>query len=326
MNLILHIGVSKTGSTSIQRSLHANSGVLDDFYIPNSADLPFIDKGHHKGVAYLANAKRLWGYMNGYLMLEQMFKECDSILAEAVEEKNITKYRELYIGELKKLIEKAKSQNCKAVLMSTELLSEVYSSEDVFEFCQLLDPLFDRKQIVVYLRDQLYAYISLYAQNLKGGAKFSFDEFVKVSGAKIAYDYDSLIKKWSDCGWEVVPRVFYEKHDAPTDWSIINDFELAISDKPRGFLRKNAGRGNNRHNVSPNADTLCLIRFFNRLGLAGKMIRIQQLALRSAKILMNGNDRFLRRYRKQMQQVVANHEPGNTAIAKRFFNRKKLFK
>lgn len=325
MDLILHIGVSKTGSTAIQRSLHANSGVIGDLYTPDNDDLPFVDKGHHKGVAYLANAKRLWGYKNGFLMLEYMFEECDPNLIEAVTQKNISKYREQYIGALKKLVEKAKNQDCKTVLLSTELLSEVYSPDDVAEFCKLLDPIFERKQIVVYLRDQVSAYISLYAQNLKGGAKFGFDEFVKISGAKIAYDYDSLIKKWEVCGWEIVPSIFYEKHHAPPEWNILDDFESLVIGRSSGLLRSAVGKTNHRHNVSPNADTLFLLRFFNRMGLPGKWIRFQQLALRCAKLCWSGNDRFLKRHEREVEQIVMNHASGNTSIARQFFKREKLF-
>jgi len=325
MDLILHIGVSKTGSTTIQRSLDANSGVFGDLYIPNAGDLPFIDKGHHKGVAYLANSKRLWGYKNGYLMLEYMFEECDSSLVEAVVEKNITKYREQYTAAVEKLVEKAENQGCKALLLSTELLSEVYSPDDVAEFCKLLDPIFERKQIVVYLREQVSAYVSLYAQNLKGGAKFGFDEFVKISGAKIVYDYESLIKKWEVCGWGIIPSIFYEKHHAPSGWNILDDFESLVIGHSSGVLRSATGTENNRHNVSPNADTLSLLRFFNRLGLAGKLVRFQQLVLRCAKLFFSGNKRFLGRQKREIDQILMKHAPGNASIARQFFKREKLF-
>jgi len=325
MNLILHIGVSKTGSTSIQRSLHANSGVVGNLYIPNTADLPFNDKGHHKGVAYLANAKRLWGSRNGYLMLEYMFDKCDSELVEAVSQKDVAKYRRLYIRALEKLVETAENNNCDTVLLSTELLSEVYKPDDVAEFCKLLDPLFDRKQVVIYLRNQLSGYISLYAQNLKGGAKFSFDEFIKISGAKIVYDYDSLIGKWLACGWEVKPRVFHEMSHKPKGWNVLDDFEAVVFSAAKGILQNKAGNESKQHNVSPNTDTLFLLRFFNRLGLTGKLIRLQYVALRCARLLLSGNSRFLRRHKSEIEEIVRMHEPGNSSIAQQFFNREKLF-
>lgn len=323
MNLLLHIGVSKTGSTAIQRSIDANAGVQNGYYLPNAADLPFVHNGHHKGLAYLASSRRLWEY--GRHMLEHMFEGQDITTVNSVLENDISTYRDVYMSALCQLVEKVKYLNCHTIVLSTELLSEVTNADSITAFCHLLDPIFNQKRVLVYVRDQPYAYISLYAQNIKGGAKFSFEKFNRVSGVASVYDYDDLIKKWSTCGWNVSPRIYYERHNKPENWNILADFESAVCGESDVIFSRKPAVIYGRHNVSPNADTLWLFRLFNYIGLSGKMIRFQYVIWRIVRFLWRGDSCFLRYNRQHIDKIRLRHKLGNEIVANCFFNREKLF-
>ena len=178
MRAIIHIGTEKTGSTSIQRFLRANRGVLRQHGLLTSSRL-----GHRSQVA-LAVAS----------LPDKPTTRLHRRLG-LLRPDDVDTYRASRRRALAREVRGAEG----TLLLSCEQLSTLPRNEhDVGRLVSWLGDLVDDVGIVVYLRRQDSFLVSLYSQSLKLGGTASLSVPSEAeAGAGSKYDYWALVSRWA---------------------------------------------------------------------------------------------------------------------------------
>ncbi len=209
--LILHIGLSKTGSSSIQHVLAEQRPALRTQGVhlarspgwANHALLP---------AAVVNDAKILWGYHPATW----------EGLSPPV---RIARFRDEFAAEMAGL-----PDDVTRVVMTAEQIGGVLREpEEVARLADLLAPYFDPVQVVVYIRRQDQHAASAYTEWLRGGTLR--DPGLPAGGAEKhpEYDYGGMLDRWAGVFGQdsVTPRIF--ARDRLVDGDVVADF-LALTD------------------------------------------------------------------------------------------------
>ena len=200
IDLFIHIGAPKTGTTAIQQYLTRHRRALLEYgtLYPEAGKL---NTGHHRiGAAIFAErGSRLRG------------GDRDEVLAEAVAA----------------IRAEIAASGARRVIVSSEYL---WGEQPIADVRRLLDGFVDcRLHVVAYLRRQDLLAQSLYMQAVKGGATRSFDDwYAKDSGsARAGLHFDRVLRCWIDAGLPVDPVVrIYESGQIDRD--VVRDFMAAV--------------------------------------------------------------------------------------------------
>lgn len=152
MTSILHIGMPKTGSTTLQRTLHASSHILHGHGICYPSHLRSSRASHRIMAAKLMPAASFPRHLHRYR--EQTYAD------------------ELY-SELRDKVAEAKKRGwAKQIILSSEILFRLPAASYSLAFrdsvCDLLG---DSFRIVAYLRAPSSVYLALLQQKLKGSSR-----------------------------------------------------------------------------------------------------------------------------------------------------------
>lgn len=175
MNLFLHIGTEKTGTTAVQKFMAANRPRLrrDGVLYPEAP-------GAENHLALTAIAKRGRNEIWDKLGLND----------EAVRRVFCDNFR-------KKLATELSSNSCETVIMSGEHCSSRLRSEDeIRRLYEFLAPFFSRISVIVYLRRQDDFLMSTHSTDVKNGSVRPLavpDE----EEVHFRYDYWELLSRWS---------------------------------------------------------------------------------------------------------------------------------
>ncbi len=211
--VILHIGLPKTGSTTIQQFIHANRRVLADqgfAYLkslgqPNNTGLVLHCRNFGRG----ASERRSLRYRK-------------NIRSEA----DLIGYRRKLEAELAAEVAALPSSQ-ETILMSCELCARLQDSE-VRRLQQLLAPVASSVRILLYLRGQDDVIRSAYTTTLRVGHSVSFATWVRKEAGMLMYRYADLIARWSDVfGGEALNVRLFRK-DRFKDGDLLTDFCDAI--------------------------------------------------------------------------------------------------
>lgn len=204
--LLLHIGLSKTGSSSIQRVLAEQRRAMraQGVYLPtspgwaNHALLP---------AAMVTDMRILWGY-------HPATWEGQSPAAR------VERFSEEFAAEMAAL-----PGDVRRVVITAEQMGGVLRRpQEVQRLADLLHRYFDPVRVVVYLRRQDQHAASAYSQILRGGVLR--DPGLPAGGAAEhpEYDYGNLLGRWSAAFGEaaITPRIF--ARDCLLDGDVVADF------------------------------------------------------------------------------------------------------
>ena len=182
MDLLLHIGCEKTGTTSVQFWLHLNSETLMQHGIFYSRVL-----GRHinRRISY-------YGLEPG---TPDDVMRLDGILTP---EHHARVQREIEV-ELAQEVRDARRAGCHTFVISNEhLQSRQKTQANVDRIQWLLAPLFDRIDVVCFLRPQIDTCLSRASTLSRNGSTIS-REWVEVDlhKANLFYHYDALLERWA---------------------------------------------------------------------------------------------------------------------------------
>lgn len=295
MNLTVHIGTTKTGSTSIQAFLRTNRAAFAERGICIPASLGVQD---HRRAAISA----LEAGQARDLMQRQGIKG-EAALAEFRD-----KTRAAFRRELRRGVQEV-------VITSEHLQSRCNRPENVARFAELFAEGFDRLRIVVYVRPQLDQLISLYSTTLRNGFSETMAEHVErhMTEQKFTYfDLQGIVIRWADVfGMENIDVRPYRALPPPTEGGVVADFCALLGqrhDDP-AFTRPA------EVNSSINAAGQELLRIVNGNGGIDQERRQQVIAWVEA----NCSGKGAVPTRAQAHAFQDRFREGNAWVAERFF-------
>ena len=236
--LILHIGLSKTGSSSIQRVLAEQRPALraQGVYLPHS---PGWANHALLPAACVSDPKILWGYHPGTW----------EGLAPDV---RIARFRDEFAAEMQGL-----ADDVRRVVLTAEQMGQMLRlDEEVHRLADMLRPYFDPVEVVIYLRRQDQHATSAYSQILRGGVMVPPGLPAGGPQAQPAYDYGGTLDRWAGAFGDAAmrPRIFDRKSLVSGD--VVADF-LAVAGMALPNLEGNA-KGQSNPSVSVAGQALML--------------------------------------------------------------------
>jgi hypothetical protein len=291
--IFLHIGPAKTGTTTIQQSLHDNEKLLLSigYTIPRTGQVSPGQAGHHN-LAWELNGNEHFN----------------------------PKY-----GAWAELINELEDIPNDKIILSAEGFS-LYTPEKIEFLKQLLQDY--SVKVILYLRRQDLWLQSMWAEKLKKGENETFhmslQEWIENSLTKSnTCDYDKLIENWGEVfGKEnIIPRVLEKSQFKGT---LFQDF-LSACQVPEAMRF----RDTIEMNISPGVKTLVLIREFKKL-LQGKLDAGSRIKFYSAlsdfATSAGWNDKPWSLIDQDIHAHTMKHfSIGNRQIAQEYFGRDELF-
>jgi hypothetical protein len=184
VNLILHIGTEKTGTTSIQEFLKKNIDQLDrnGVYVPRT---PMVGSGNHRWIPLFANND---GFSDDFIVAQQ-FKSGED------RKEKINRKRRQFIDECQNA-----ASACNTLILSSEhLQSRLRTVEEIQRLRDLLEEVADKIIIVIYIRDPLKMAISLLSTAIKsGGAPSSLPSPGQAYFENVC-NHTQTIRRWKEC-------------------------------------------------------------------------------------------------------------------------------
>ncbi len=196
-SLILHIGLPKTGTTSIQHFLGLNSGQMksDNIFLPSFLGNTKGNKYNHRWASFIASNPMI---------------NCEFALSyELLDLKSRKLAKEKKISEL---IENVKSfPHHHWIITSEHIHSRLDSEEEISTLYKILSPLFERIKIIIYLRKPIDLAISLWSEAIRCGKSFPK---LPLPSENPRYNHicnhQRTIQRWSTFfgNSSVIPRLF----------------------------------------------------------------------------------------------------------------------
>lgn len=202
--LILHIGTTKTGSTSIQYALHAARDTLAEqgvYYADTANDVRHTLMAAAFGSTAVATSPR-----------NQIWQGRDPARV-------IAEYLQSFQAEMEGL-----PPGISRVVLSAEQFSHwIRRAEDIDRLRTTLAPHFDGFKVVIYLRRQDAHYASNHAQMIRMG-RMDAPDMTQLSAFWHDYDYMKVMARWAASFGEaaMLPRIFERVPGSPFD--AVTDF------------------------------------------------------------------------------------------------------
>jgi hypothetical protein len=296
-NIILHIGAEKTGSTSIQKILSQSSAEpFGSILFPHPDELPDTFQGRHAGLIKASGCSWYWND-----------NSCKNVHE---------KYRKDYFDSIDALAERCKNEWINHLILSEENLSSRLKYSEIECITNNLNVSFDKKTVVMLIREQFSAYISQYSTFISSGKSDSLKKFLIDHKRSDYFNYYEIVKKWEACGWDVKLGLY--SCDAIHEF-----FNLVcqITGERLGYSKSSSGE-----NISLKYPELVFLRYFNKFPYLKKPI-FRRFKFAGLKIARNINytPNYSQKFSDIQKEISDYYAYGNSILAHRFFNRERLF-
>lgn len=214
--IFLHIGLEKTGTTSIQRFLQKNRDALraKDYLYPRNL-APGGGGSQHAVVAYAQNDDKI---------------DDTRMHWEATDPQSIKRFRNRLDNNFIPRLVEAKCNNI--IISSEHLSSRLKTREELERLRELLGPIASDIHVYVYLRRQDDFFLSSYSTYVKSGDSRRFDQVAQPQSETSRYDYLMLLDLWADVFGE--DKIFANLFDRRYlhDGDVVSDFltKIGITD------------------------------------------------------------------------------------------------
>lgn len=309
MDIIVHIGAEKTGTTTLQELLHNNRDrlIAEGFYFLKSPGL--------------YNNRDLPAYCMGDDQFDDYFR---SKGIDTLEKKQAFRedFRKRFLEEIDAI-----PNNVKTVIASSEHFhSRLVVDEEVERLKELLAERFKTVKIVTYLRKQVDTAISFYSTALKNGQSIAFMDFMKIycNSAHPYFDYFAYIKRWEKVFGKdhMIVRIF--ERSSFMNESLVEDFFGLIHPTLSARIDTNI----QSQNEAINQFGQCLLRSVNKyvpqlvdgIGFNMNKLHLVQIIIDETK----GNGICMSP--EEYETMQAQFKEGNEALAREYFpDRENLF-
>ena len=257
MKLFLHIGVEKTGTTSIQKFFLINRTNLIDqkIYFPDDSELVDQRNGCSVGLPLFTDCESVKDLRRTY----------NSLLLSGI---NQEEYQNKFEKSLKCAVFKAKDLGCHSFFLSDEHLSSRLDTQEIKIIHKLLNKYFSEISILVYLREQPQAIRSLYSTYVMyTNAADSEIDFLSTNYARInfQFDYKDILLRWENEFTEsrIIPRLYSKDvtsdvmgqvcenfNDISKSFSLDVRTNISLNNNQR-FLKRLLNKTNLENNIFP---------------------------------------------------------------------------
>lgn len=303
--IFLHIGLEKTGTTTLQEVLWHNRKELEKHGII----LPYFLGKNHMQLALLSAGRRVTVDLQNHLKLTN--------------EKKYDNFISGFPSEFEKNISRSvkEASAVKSLILTNEhLSSRVKNVEEAAILKKLLSPFGDTIRIIIYLRRQDSYLVSLYSEFVKSGGRKSFQEWL-ASFNYINLNWNEVTEVWSTVfGKENITIRPFEKKELKNDdlvadfmdtigeqYALIRNFREGKSNESLGVARLESLRNMNRFLPAPSGRFRTLIR------------RLVIFLLR----FKGGNKMSISPEIKR--EILNRYEAGNREVAESYLRRERLF-
>ncbi|RLL71301.1 hypothetical protein [Paenirhodobacter hankyongi] len=306
MKLVCHIGTPKTGSTYLQGTFQQNR----DWFLERGIIYPDL-------LSPLANHITLFYAAATYLDPSAVAYGLHSM-------EEVAAFRARLVEHIRAQIDAA-PPHAHTMLFSSENLTGNLGRHDVLNLAEMLRPLFDEVEIVIYLRRQDDAVLSMYGEFMRRGYNNqTFDAFLQGATARPAVphflQYRVLLEFWLEAFGKDAIRVLLFDRAQMVGGDVLTDFLTRIFD-----ITDTAGLAlpaeDNRSLSAPAQEFLRRIQPFvpfyqgNSINPARQLLeaRINQLPDRPRPYMSRAqSERVLERYRQGnewVRQTFLPHHP-----------------
>ena len=217
VNLILHIGTEKTGSTSIQQFLKKNLQQLksDGNFVPQT---PMVGSGNHRWIPVFAGNNRT-----------------DDVFTRSLNLRNNEERKKVILNKRRQFVDECRNaaKTCKSLILSSEhIQSQLRTIQEIQRLRDLVDEVADDVCIIIYVRDPLKMAVSLLSESIKGGGVQVGIHPPDFKRLEHICNHAQTIQRWQECfpKAKIIVRRFdrscLEKGDAVIDFcsQVIDNF------------------------------------------------------------------------------------------------------
>jgi len=217
MDLILHIGTEKTGTTSIQQYLLKNTDALRGEKILLPLSIMHGKSGNHRRlVSFAANedAEDDFYRMTGLVCLEER-------------QRQVAIWKKSFDQEL------IESHDCHTAIISSEHIhSRLRHFTELNKFRDYIQSRFQKIEIVVYLRDPLETVLSSISTSVKSGSSRSNIPLPTNPRWNFLVHHKNTLRTWRSLFPQstITPRIFSQQHlqhgDILADFSMVCNLDI----------------------------------------------------------------------------------------------------
>ena len=320
MKAVIHIGTGKTGTTTIQRFLAKNRDALKKQQI-------FIPANEYDGISTTQNG--LAGNsieLAAAAILPETWRTPRGLWFAPMLKEGFTR------ADQDRLWEKYSSgiqSNCHKddlVIFSCEMLTH-FSENEIQRVMELMVPLFDDVNVILYLRRQPEMLVSLY-QTMIGNNDRIYDNVPPDIDACLSAPeeysflaYRKYVERWSVLGKDKLKIRIFDKQEFCNN-DLLSDFANTV-----GFDMKGLERVENEF-ASIDSAHVEFIRLFNMHVpefLTPSEFSDYQSMVRQIRSNAEKNKKAYHLTRSEAQQILDQFREGNDWIARKYLGREKLF-
>lgn len=222
MKAIVHIGIEKTGSSSIQEYLYQNQELLKEsgFYFVQSAGI--------------RNNRSL-----SACCVEDDEKDNFFRRKKFNSQKAINEFKQNFFREFDDEIKSIPKEIDTVVISSEHFHSRTNTQDEVDNVYKLLSSYFSEIKIVCYLREQTATSISLYSTAIKSGFSTPLHLFLRsCHPGNIYYNYYDMLMHWEKAfGLESLDVALFDRNKF-LNGDLLDDFTARINSDLVGTLNK----------------------------------------------------------------------------------------
>ncbi|MEM1404578.1 MAG: hypothetical protein AAGG55_14670 [Pseudomonadota bacterium] len=309
MQLILHIGTEKTGSTAIQERLEGQRGDLADhgLLLPD-----FLNSSNHRALASVFMRNDL---DDDYLRALKLVEPA----ARARHRDQLFRNLEAHVN---------RHPDARALVISAEHFhSRLLHQDEVNAFADRIKPLFDDIKIICYLRRQDHMALSFYTQKLRAG--FIPPTILPVPNIRrlrpalpLFFDFEALLERWSVAFGDAAIEPAVYARSALIGGDVLHDFFARIQ-----FPLAAEDEDAKANQSLSSAGQMALLAFNRERGgdLPERTAARDERERLSAYLQRHAAGKGVTPSVEEATEFLAAFDDSNRSVARRWFEREELF-
>ena len=244
MRILLHIGVEKTGTSTIQESLTLNRKNLAEY---GYEYLHMEGRNEYRDLpAYCMNPSRIDNYFKESLINDYFSRQ---------------EFDNNFIRDFRSKMMNLTSSVHTVIISSEHLSSRLKYEDEIQRLKRLLSDYSSDIDVLVYIRNQVDKAISNYSTKIKSGGSLSLDKYLVGFSEEFSNHYDELLRLWEGGFGKQSISVRLFDHREFINGDLLDDFYHALDSR----LIQHLDYKVSPNNLSLSATGIGLARYVNKI-------------------------------------------------------------